>query len=305
MRSFVRLLKNGLNSIKQGSREAHARSILKSVSYRVYQSFIVSPIILWFLTGNPSLCLKFGLAEFFIKIPAYYLFERVWCRIEYGYRLPRSIYERLNRVRVQREAINNEVSRGCLERMGLIAMDKGFVVWLTGLPGSGKTTLANGVAGKLREEGYRVEVLDGDWVRKTINVGAGFTKEERRRHLLRVAWVSRLLARNGVIVLCSFVSPYRDVRGEVRRIVEEEVPFYEVWVKCSVEECIRRDPKGLYKKALRGEIQHFTGISDPYEPPENPDLVIDTEHDSLEENVNKLYAFVKEKVQNMLPGNKE
>ena len=173
-------------------------------------------------------------------------------------------------------------------------LDKGLVVWLTGLPGSGKTTIATKVAAKLRQMGYRVEVLDGDWVRKTINPDAGFTREERRRHLLRVAWITRLLARNGVIVLCSFVSPYREVRSEVRRIVEEEVPFIEVYVNAPLEECIRRDPKGLYKKALRGEIKHFTGVTDPYEPPENPDLVLDTVNDTVETNVEKLLAKIRE-----------
>lgn len=175
-------------------------------------------------------------------------------------------------------------------------LEKGAVFWLTGLPGSGKTTLARSVAERLRREGYRVEVLDGDWVRSTINPDAGFTKEQRALHLRRVAWIARLLARNGVVVLCSFVSPYRDVRRQVREIVEEEVPFYEIYVKCPVEECIKRDPKGLYKKALRGEIKHFTGISDPYEEPENPDLVIDTVKESVEESVEKLYKFVKERV---------
>ncbi len=162
-------------------------------------------------------------------------------------------------------------------------LDKGFVLWLTGLPASGKTTVAKGVVEALRKARYRVELLDGDWVRKTISVGAGFTREERRRHLLRVAWVARLLARNGVIVICSFVSPYRDVRREVRKIIEEEIPFIEVYVRCSLEECIRRDPKGLYRKALRGEIKHMTGIDDPYEPPENPEIVVDTERMSPEE----------------------
>ena len=172
--------------------------------------------------------------------------------------------------------------------------EKGVVAWLTGLPGSGKTTTANAAAERLRSLGYRVEVLDGDWVRRTINPDAGFTREERRRHLLRVAWIARLLARNGVIVLCSFVSPYREVRREVRRIVEEEVPFIEVYVKCPLEECIRRDPKGLYAKALRGEIKHFTGVSDPYEPPESPDLVLDTVNSSVEENAERLVSKILE-----------
>ncbi|HDD26300.1 MAG TPA: adenylyl-sulfate kinase [Acidilobales archaeon] len=174
-------------------------------------------------------------------------------------------------------------------------IDKGFVIWFTGLPGSGKTTIAKGVLERLKGMGYRVEFLDGDWVRRTINPDAGFAKEQRRIHLLRVAWISRLLARNGVIVVCSFVSPYRDVRAEIRRIVEEEgLKFIEVFTKCSLEECIRRDPKGLYKKALRGEIKHFTGISDPYEEPENPDIVVDTEYDPIEVNVEKVINKLKE-----------
>ena len=172
-------------------------------------------------------------------------------------------------------------------------IEKGVVAWLTGLPGSGKTTIASRVAEMLRREGYRVEVLDGDWVRRTINPDAGYTREERRRHLLRVAWIARLLARNGVVVLCSFVSPYRSVRREIREIVAEEAPFIEVFVKCPLEECIKRDPKGLYKKALRGEIKHFTGISDPYEEPEKPDLVLDTVRNSVEENAGKLYRYLK------------
>lgn len=173
-------------------------------------------------------------------------------------------------------------------------MERGFVVWFTGLPGSGKTTVAKALMDKLRKAGYRVELLDGDWVRRTINPDAGFTKEQRRIHLQRVAWIARLLARNGVITLCSFVSPYRDVRSEIRKIIGEEVPFIEVYAKCSLEECIRRDPKGLYKRALAGEIKNFTGIDDPYEEPENPELVIDTEHDSPEENARRVLEKLKE-----------
>ena len=173
-------------------------------------------------------------------------------------------------------------------------IERGVVVWFTGLPASGKTTIARGVAERLKHDGYRVEVLDGDWVRRTINPDAGFTKEERRRHLIRVAWIARLLARNGVVVLCSFVSPYRDVRSEIRRVIEEEgILFIEVYVKCSLEECIRRDPKGLYKRALRGEIPYFTGVSDPYEEPLNPEIVVDTEKNDVETNVEAVYSYVK------------
>ena len=177
-----------------------------------------------------------------------------------------------------------------------VCLEKGLVVWLTGLPGSGKTTIARGVAEKLRAEGYRVEVIDGDWARRTVSEGAGFTREERTRHLKRIAWIARLLARNGVIVLASFVSPYREARRMVREIVEEEAPFLEVYVKASLEEVIRRDPKGLYARALRGEIRHMTGIDDPYEPPENPWLVIDTEEEEPEESIARLYERLKDEI---------
>ncbi len=173
-------------------------------------------------------------------------------------------------------------------------LDRGFVLWFTGLPGSGKTTIATGVAEVLRRKGYRVEVLDGDWARKTVSVGSGFTREERMIHLRRIAWIARLLARNGIIVLCSFVSPYREARRMIREIIEEEAPFKEIYVYCPLEECIRRDPKGLYKKALRGEIKHFTGITDPYEPPENPDLTLDTIRENVEESVNKVLRLIND-----------
>ncbi len=174
-------------------------------------------------------------------------------------------------------------------------MERGFVLWFTGLPGSGKTTLARAVAEVLRRRGMRVEILDGDEVRKWLSPEAGFSREDRERHLRRVAHVARLLARNGVAVLCSFVSPYRGVRREAREIVESEgIPFVEVYAKCSLEECMRRDPKGLYKRALRGEIKHMTGLDDPYEPPEAPEIVVDTESRAVEEGVETILSKLRE-----------
>lgn len=178
----------------------------------------------------------------------------------------------------------------------LKCLEKGFVVWFTGLPGSGKTTIASHVARILRDKGYRVEVLDGDWARKTVSIDTGFTREERIKHLKRIAWIARLLARNGIIVLCSFVSPYREIRRIVREIIEEETPYMEIYINCPLEECIRRDPKGLYKKALKGEIKHFTGITDPYEPPENPDLTINTHLETIEESTRKVLNLIREKM---------
>ncbi|MDK2463604.1 MAG: adenylyl-sulfate kinase [Candidatus Korarchaeota archaeon] len=171
---------------------------------------------------------------------------------------------------------------------------RGFVIWLTGLPAAGKTTLARVLARRLKEMGWRVETLDGDEVRRWLSPEAGFSREDRERHLKRVAHVSRLLARNGVAVVASFVSPYRRVREEVRKIVEREgLKFVEVYVRCSVETAMSRDPKGLYRRALRGEIQNMTGVQDAYEEPENPEVIVDSERMSPEEEAEEVLAALR------------
>lgn len=160
------------------------------------------------------------------------------------------------------------------------ARDRGFVVWLTGLPASGKTTIARILLERLKARGLKVELLDGDSVRPWLSPEAGYTREDRVRHLRRVAYVAHLLARNGVVVISSFVSPYRDVRRMARELIKD---FVEVYVKCPLEVCIKRDPKGLYAKALAGEIRYMTGIDDPYEEPESPEVVVDTSRMTPEE----------------------
>ncbi|MEM4557606.1 MAG: adenylyl-sulfate kinase [Desulfurococcaceae archaeon] len=173
-------------------------------------------------------------------------------------------------------------------------LEKGVVVWLTGLPAAGKTTIATLAAEKLKKGGFRVEVLDGDWMRSTISAGVGFTREERRMHLIKAAWIARMLASHGVVVLAAFVSPYRDVRAEVRKIVEEGgVPFVEVYVKVPLEVAMSRDKKGLYARALRGEIKNFTGVDDPYEEPEAPELILDNVNTPLEVNIEKIIQIVE------------
>jgi adenylyl-sulfate kinase len=167
----------------------------------------------------------------------------------------------------------------------------GFVVWLTGLPGSGKTTIARGLKRELKVRGLKFEVFDGDEVRKNLSKGLGFSKEDRDTHNKRVIYVCKLLTRNGVNAVVSLISPYRSTRAYAR----EQLPrFVEVYLKCSVEECIRRDPKGLYKKALAGEIDNMTGIQDPYEEPVNPEVVLDTEHDSSEYNIQKVLSKLED-----------
>jgi adenylyl-sulfate kinase len=166
---------------------------------------------------------------------------------------------------------------------------RGFTLWLTGLSGAGKSTLAENLTPLLRERGVKVEVLDGDEIRTNLSKGLGFSKEDRDTNIRRIGFVSRLLARNGVGVITAAISPYRDIRDEVRtKTVEDGAEFVEVFVKCSIEVLAERDVKGLYKKALAGEIKQFTGVSDPYEEPLNPDVVVDTATETIEASLAKI-----------------
>jgi adenylylsulfate kinase len=159
-----------------------------------------------------------------------------------------------------------------------IRQASGFTLWLTGLSGAGKSTLAAAVGDALARHGIRVEILDGDEVRQNLSRGLGFSREDRDTNVRRIGYVARLLTRNGVAVITAAISPYRAVRDDVRR---EVGAFVEVHVKASLDECIRRDAKGLYRQALAGEIPHFTGVSDPYEEPLRPELVVDTEREDV------------------------
>jgi len=153
----------------------------------------------------------------------------------------------------------------------------GFTVWFTGLSGSGKTTIAHLVGPELDRRGLIVEYLDGDTVRTNLSKGLGFSKEDRDTNIERIGWVASRLTRHGAAVIAAAISPYGQMRRRARELVEQFGPFVEVHVKASVEECARRDVKGLYKKAFAGEIKGFTGVDDPYELPVHAELVIDTE----------------------------
>ena len=155
--------------------------------------------------------------------------------------------------------------------------NKGFTLWFTGLPCAGKSTLAQLVAEELERRGREVEILDGDVVRKHLTKGLGFSKEDRDENIRRIGFVCRLLTQHGVVAIAAAISPYRATRDEVRASIAR---FVEVYVKASLDTCIARDTKGMYRKALAGEIKNFTGVSDPYEPPLNPELVIDTEKET-------------------------
>jgi adenylylsulfate kinase len=224
-------------------RETHARSVVKAVSWRLVGT-AVTTLLVYVVTGKLALSVAVGGVEFFSKIVLFWFHERVWDHLGFGRR---------------------EVQPS--------------VIWFTGLSGSGKSTVASWVSGELRRRGYRVEELDGDAVRE-IFPRTGFSKPDRDQHIRRVGFLASKLEENGVFVVASFVSPYEETRQFVRGLCRS---FMEVYVNTPLQVCEQRDPKGLYAKARRGEIENFTGIDDPYEPPSRPEVVIDTGRISVEE----------------------
>ncbi|MDQ3010573.1 MAG: adenylyl-sulfate kinase [Acidobacteriota bacterium] len=170
-------------------------------------------------------------------------------------------------------------------------MSQGFTLWFTGLSGAGKTTLTEALVPQLRARGVKVEVLDGDEVRTNLSKGLGFSKEDRDTNIRRIGYVARLLSRNGVGVIAAAISPYREIRDEVRTSVEGDgAKFVEVFVHASLDTLVARDVKGLYKKAIAGEIKQFTGVSDPYEEPLNAEVRVSSDNESVEQSAAKIIA---------------
>jgi adenylyl-sulfate kinase len=168
----------------------------------------------------------------------------------------------------------------------------GFTIWFTGLSGAGKTTVAVALEKELRARGVKVERLDGDTVRQSLTRDLGFSKEDRDKNIERVTFVAKLLSRNGVAVLASFISPYREIRAMVRR---ETTNFIEVFVNAPLDVCVSRDVKGMYAKAFRGEIKEFTGVSDPYEEPDTPEITLNTHLETVQESLAKCLTYLEER----------
>ena len=164
-------------------------------------------------------------------------------------------------------------------------MDKGLTLWFTGMSGAGKSTLTEALTPRLKAMGKHVEVLDGDEVRTNLSKGLGFSKEDRDTNIRRIGYVAQLLTRNGAMVITAAISPYRAIRDEIRGRIGD---FVEIYAKCPLEALIDRDVKGLYKKALAGEIKHFTGVDDPYEAPLRPEILIESDRESVDESVAKI-----------------
>ena len=237
-------------------RETPARSMMKAVSWRVTGTVATTALVFLF-TRKFSLSLAVGGLEFVSKIGMFWAHERVWDRLRFG-----------------REEV------------------RPVVVWFTGLSGSGKSSISTWVAGELRRRGLRVESLDGDTIRD-IFPNTGFTKAERDAHIRRVGYLASKLEQNGVFVVASFVSPYRESRDFVRGLCRN---FIEVHVSTPIDECERRDAKGLYARARRGEIRNFTGIDDPYEPPPAPEIALDTTYLSVEEAGSRVIDLLRQRI---------
>lgn len=238
-------------------RETHWRSIAKTISYRFWGTGTTAGVV-FLLTGQGGVALALAGIDVTSKLVVFFLHERMWSRINFG------------RKRV-----------------------KPFVLWFTGLSGSGKTTLSKEVAKRLQAKGLTVEHLDGDKVR-SLFPSTGFTRSERAEHLRRVGLLASYLERNGVIVVASFISPYEESRKFLRNHCSN---YVEVHVSTPLEECERRDVKGLYAKARRGEIAHFTGIDEPYEAPNDSEIEVDTSKLSMEESLEIIMKRVRRYVE--------
>ena len=170
-------------------------------------------------------------------------------------------------------------------------MPQGFTIWFTGLSGAGKSTIAGLLEQELRSRGRLVEVLDGDVVRTHLSKGLGFSRADRDTNILRIGWVCEVLSRNGVVAIAAAISPYRATRDQVRARIDK---FVEVFVDCPIDACIDRDVKGLYRKALAGEIKEFTGVSDPYEAPRNPEITVHTDRETPAESAARIIAYLEQ-----------
>ena len=233
--------------------ESKKRSLLKSLSWRISATLSTVGLV-WLFTREIEVALTTGFFEVFLKFALYYIHERLWMKVAFG---------------------KDQGNAG--------------VIWLTGLSGSGKSTVSKILLAELKSRGKRVEWLDGDVTREFVPM-TGFTKEERDRHVLSTGFLARTLERNGVTVIASYISPFRETRQAVREMCRN---FVEVHLATPLSVCEVRDVKGLYKKARLGEIPDFTGIDSPYEPPENPEIKIDTDGLTPEEVSNAILKRLK------------
>jgi len=233
-------------------KDTHYRSIFKTISWRIVATLTTIAIVFAFV-GRISIAAGVGGIEVVAKLILYFFHERLWNKLKFG---------------------RKDVTP--------------FVLWFTGLSGSGKSTLSNAVYDRLKKAGYKIERLDGDKVR-SIFPKTGFSKQERNNHIRRIGFLASMLEKNGVMVIASFISPYEETRQFVKNLCSNLIVVH---VAAPIDVCEERDPKGMYKKARKGEIKNFTGIDAPYEKPKNPDIYIDTSKQTVDESVAVIMKYL-------------
>ncbi len=268
-------------------RDTHKRSLLKGFTWR-FLGTLDTTLISWVVTGNPLKALSIGGTEVFTKVILYYFHERIWQNIRWGRGGHVSVIYPEGRLKNIHPDFDKILSRADREAY---LEQRSKVIWLTGLSGSGKSTIAQLLEKKLFAAGVFCQVLDGDNIRSGINRNLGFSSEDRQENIRRIAEVAKLYLNSGVVTICAFISPERHMRELAKTIIGEQ-DFIEIFVDTPLEVCEERDVKGLYEKARKGEIREFTGVSAPYETPENPALILKTSGQTPEESANTLFEYV-------------
>ncbi len=271
--------------------ESRLKSLLKGISWRIIGT-IDTLFVAFIITGDTVKSLSIGGVEVFTKIFLYYLHERLWSRIS-GQLWNKtqqlfSFIQFKNNIIPTEEWLVNRIDREKKKQ------HKGCVIWMTGLSGSGKTTIARHLEKKLFDEGYSTKILDGDVLRSGINADLGFSEHDRKENIRRTAEIAKIFAETGVITIVSLITPKEEFRELARQIIGEK-DFHLIYVEASLEECERRDVKGLYAKARRGEIKDFTGVSvtNKFDKPKNCEISINTENDTISTCCAKIFDYIK------------
>jgi adenylylsulfate kinase len=264
------------------------RHIAKTITWRIVGT-LDTMMLGWIVSGDLKIGLSVGGLELLTKMGLYYLHERVWYRSNFGLKKRSSTKKNAAKnLTIQTFSIDKK-------KRNTQKQHKSFLIWFTGLSGIGKSTLANLLENELHEQGIHTFVLDGDNIRLGLNKDLSFTGEDRSENIRRIGEVANLMIDGGLVTIAAFVSPFEKDRQLVRSIVGPE-NFIEVYVSTPLDECKRRDVKGLYEKAMKGEIREFTGISSPYEAPKYPDITVDTSNTDADEALDKLLELVLKKL---------
>ena len=270
------------------------RHLAKTVTWRLIGT-IDTMLLAWIISGDPMTGLKIGAAEVVTKMVLYYFHERTWYRINFGLDRKQERKRRMKRSEsISENIIHQSYKIDQKKRLSLLNQ-RPLLIWFTGLSGSGKSTMANLLENELHESGFKTYTLDGDNVRHGLCKDLAFTEQDRVENIRRIGEVSKLFLDAGIIVLCSFVSPFNEDREAVKALIGED-KFVEVFVDCPLEVCEQRDVKGLYKKAREGKIKNFTGIDSPFEKPINPAIHLKTNEEETSESLKKLLNFVEDKI---------